>query len=149
MKKKWAVVDPTEIKLGVRYDRRLNRVTRTYDQVPVTDTFIHIPLLDTLQFIFRNTDIYKQMSKPSGSTTVCNDFCDGSYFKNHPLFSKQQNALQIQLFNDDFESANPLGSKQGIHKSGAIYFILRNFPPKINSSLMKVKVKVKVSLFVT
>ncbi len=137
-KEKWAVVDPTEIKLGVRYDSRLNRVTRTYDQVPVTDTFIYIPLLDTLQFIFRNAYIYKQMSKPSGSTTVYNDFCDGSYFKKHPLFSKQQNALQIQLFYDDFESANPLGSKQGIHKIGAIYFILRNFPPKINSSLMNI-----------
>lgn len=57
-KEKWAVVDPIEIKLGVKYDSRLNRVTRTYDQVPVTDTFIYIPLLDTLQFIFRNTDIY-------------------------------------------------------------------------------------------
>lgn len=57
-KEKWAVVDPIEIKLGVKYDSRLNRVTRTYDQVPVTDTFIYIPLLDTLQFIFRNADIY-------------------------------------------------------------------------------------------
>lgn len=70
-KEKWAVVDPIEIKLGVKYDSRLNRVTRTYDQVPVTDTFIYIPLLDTLQFIIRNADIYKHMSKPSGSTTVC------------------------------------------------------------------------------
>lgn len=70
-KEKWAVVDPIEIKLGVKYDSRLNRVTRTYDQVPVTDTFIYIPLLDTLQFIIRNADIYKHMSKPSGSTNVC------------------------------------------------------------------------------
>ncbi|XP_048042264.1 uncharacterized protein LOC125265811 isoform X1 [Megalobrama amblycephala] len=78
------------------------------------------------------------MLRPSGSSTVYNDFCDGSYYKNHPLFSKQPNALQIQLYYDDFESANPLGSKQGIHKIGAIYFILRNFPPKMNSNLMNI-----------
>lgn len=56
----------------------------------------------------------------------------------HPLYSKHKNALQIQLYYDDFESANPLGSKQGIHKIGVIYFILRNFPPKMNSSLMNI-----------
>nr|XP_021333504.1 uncharacterized protein LOC108179166 isoform X1 [Danio rerio]XP_021333505.1 uncharacterized protein LOC108179166 isoform X2 [Danio rerio] len=137
-KDKWAVVDPTEIKLGVRFDSRLNRVTRTYDQVPVIDKFIYIPLLNTLQFIFRNSDICKHMTSPSASTSVYKDFCDGDYFKNHPLYSKHKNALQIQLYYDDFESANPLGSKQGIHKIGVIYFILRNFPPKMNSSLMNI-----------
>lgn len=46
--------------------------------------------------------------------------------------------MQIQLFYDDFETANPLGSKKGIHKLGAIYFTLRNFPPKFNSSLVNI-----------
>lgn len=40
------------------------------------------------------------------------DFCDGSYFKTHPLFSGSRFALQIQLDYDEFESANPLGKKK-------------------------------------
>ena len=60
---------------------------------------------------------------------------DGLYIKAHPLFSSESHALKIQLFYDDFEPCNPLGSKKGSHKIGAIYFTLRNFQPKFNSCL--------------
>lgn len=46
--------------------------------------------------------------------------------------------MQIQLYYDDFETANPLGSKKGVHKLGCVYFILINFPPKLNSVLMNI-----------
>lgn len=46
--------------------------------------------------------------------------------------------MQLQSFFDEFETANPLGSKKGIHKLGGIYFTLRNFPPKLNSSLINI-----------
>lgn len=61
-----------------------------------------------------------------------------SYFKTRPLFSKQQTALQIQMYYDEFETANPLGSKRGIHKIGALYFVLRNLPPNFNSAVMNI-----------
>ncbi len=66
------------------------------------------------------------------------DVNDGFYFRNHSLFSQQEHALQIQLYYDDSETANPLGSKKGVHKLGCIYFILRNLPPKVNSVLMNI-----------
>ena len=47
-------------------------------------------------------------------------------------FSK---ALQIQLYFDDLETTNPLGSKTKVHKLGAVYFCLRNIPARFNSSL--------------
>lgn len=56
----------------------------------------------------------------------------------------REHALQIQLYLDEFETANPLGSKKGIHKLGCIYFILRNLPPKYNSVLQNILV---VALF--
>ena len=65
-------------------------------------------------------------------------FCDGSYFKSNPLFSEQPTSLQVQLYYDDFETANPLGSKRGAHKVGALYFVLRNLPPKLNSALINI-----------
>ena len=96
---------------------------------------MYIPLLETLRFIFSNKDVCSHFVQPSERRGVYQDFCDGSYFKSHPLFSNIENALQIQLFFDEFETANPLGSKHGIDKIGSIYFVLRNVSPKINSAL--------------
>ena len=70
--------------------------------------------------------------------TVLKDLCDGKLFKSHPLFSKHENAIQIQIFFDDFETSNPLVSKRGIYKVGVMYFTLWNFSPKYNSSLSNI-----------
>nr|XP_055035659.1 uncharacterized protein LOC129423418 isoform X1 [Misgurnus anguillicaudatus] len=114
-----------------------------YEQIPVNETFIYIPLLKTLEFIFRNDEICHLMQEKQQSD-MYQDFCDGQYYKKHPLYSSHNNALQIQIYYDDFETANPLGSKQGIHKLGCLYFVLRNLPPRVNSSLMNIHL---ISLF--
>lgn len=140
---KWEMVQPVELHLGVRYDTRRCSKTGTYEQVPVNDKFIYIPILKTLQFIFKNESICEMMQICTQSDTY-QDFCDGSYFKSHPLFSGSKFAIQVQLYYDEFECANPLGSKKGIHKVGCLYFILRNLPPSLNSALMNIHL---VSLF--
>lgn len=141
---KCGMVEPVEIPLGVRYDIRRNRASGTYDQVPVQDKFVYVPLLETLKFIFSNKEIGNYIVQPCEKSGIYKDFCDGNYFKEHSLFPHKKHSLQIQLFFDEFETANPLGSKHGIHKIGSIYFILRNFSPKINSALMNIHL---ISLF--
>ncbi|HLX53398.1 MAG TPA: hypothetical protein VKR58_05640, partial [Aquella sp.] len=64
-----------------------------------------------------------------------NNFRDSQNFHDNPIFQANSNALQIQLFFDEFETVNPLGSRRGIHKIGAIYFTLQNFPSFLNSKL--------------
>lgn len=44
------------------------------------------------------------------------DFCVGQIFKDHPLVGSDNQALQIILYWDDVEVANPLGSYRGVHK---------------------------------
>lgn len=51
-------------------------------------------------------------------TNVLADFCDGTYYKNHGLFSVHRNALQIMMYYDDVEVCNPLGSHTKVHKPG-------------------------------
>ncbi len=118
-KEKWGVVEPVET-LGVRYDNRFNQKSGTYDQVPVNDTFIYVPNLETLKFMCRNPDICYLLRKDCRSEPdTCTDFSDGSYFKSHPLFTTKRHALQIQIYYDGFEMANPLGSKQnGVRSDG-------------------------------
>ena len=50
-----------------------------------------------------------------------NDYCDGEIFASHPLFSVHKDALQIFLYFDELETANPLGSKAKIHKLGSVF----------------------------
>lgn len=137
--KKWGSVEPIEKVLGTRFDSKRNKTTETYDQVIVTDKLAYVPILETLKMILNNPEL-KDMLKPRDITKegLYADLRDGSYFKNSPLFSVEKDALQIQLFYDEFETGNPLGSKKGVHKLGAMYFTLRNFPPVLNSSLVNI-----------
>ena len=48
------------------------------------------------------------------------DYCDGSDFRGHPLFTQEHKALQLILCYDELEVCNPLGMKTKIHKLGEI-----------------------------
>ena len=82
------------------------------------------------------------------------DYCDGTQCKVHPLFSSDPYALQIQLYYDDMEVCNPLGSNVKRHKLGKLcylctvlqhklatnyiglfYFTLGNINPKFRSTM--------------
>ena len=65
---KWGVVEPREMTLGVRYDTRHNQKSGTYDQVPVKDTFIYVPILESLKFICE--------LECSSEPDTYHDFCD-------------------------------------------------------------------------
>ena len=133
------MVEPKEIKLGVRFDSRLNKVTNQYEQVPVHDTFIYVPILDTMKLLLSHSDILHFVTHDHISIDgVLRDFCDAEQFKNNPLFQRDSNALQLHFFYDDFETVNPLGSKTKVHKIGGFYFVLKNLPPKFNSSLQNI-----------
>lgn len=89
------------------------------------------------------------------------DFCDGSLYKNHPLFSNateddQTLFLQFVMYYDDVEINNPLGSHRGKHKLGEcvqyvaihfqcvyilalFYYTLANFEPKYRSTLKSIQ----------
>ena len=49
---------------------------------------------------------------------LISDYCDGYAFSQHPLFSRDPQALQIILYYDEVEVVNPLGSKTYTHKVG-------------------------------
>ena len=103
------VVEPIEITLGVRYDNRRNQKSSTYDQVPVKDTFIYVPILETLKFMCRNPDICGLLKREYRSEPdTYTDFFDGSYFKIQPLFSANRHAFQILLYYDDLKQPIPL-----------------------------------------
>ena len=60
------------------------------------------------------------------------DFCDGTLFKNHPLFSKDPYAIP---YYDELELCNPLGSHVKLHKVGVVFISLGNIHPIHRSQL--------------
>ena len=63
----------------------------------------------------------------SQSPNTLIDFCDGSAFNEHLLYSKDHKALQIVLYFDELEICNPLGSRKKKHKLGICYKIILIF----------------------
>ncbi|XP_047210158.1 uncharacterized protein LOC124860697 isoform X1 [Girardinichthys multiradiatus] len=122
---KFSLVKPKEIFLGHRCDTA--RKNGQIKQVLVADTCQYISITETLMFLFEHEEMQNLFLLENKSTdNKLRDYCDGSHFSTHPLFQKSANALQMQLYFDDLETTNPLGSKTKIHKLGAMYFTIRN-----------------------
>ena len=61
-----------------------------------------------------------QRGHSSDQPGLLNDYCDGSNFKSHTLFSVHLNGIQIFFYYDDVEVCNPIGSHRKIHKIGGL-----------------------------
>ena len=84
-------------------------------------------------------DYQAEVLNPHTNSECLNDFCDGLYFKSHPLFSCDPHALQIVGYFDDLEVVNPLGSYIKKHKLGCLFFFLANVRPQFRSTLKNIQ----------
>ena len=58
------------------------------------------------------------MNSHSLPGNLLGDYCDGELYLNSELFKEDPCALQIQLYFDEVEICNPIGSKAKKHKLG-------------------------------
>ena len=92
--------------------------TRSFDYVIVYN-------YETSRTMYIHTDQYmyicqQVMNSHSQSDDKLGDYCDGEQYKTSALFIEDPCALQIQLFYDEVEVCNPIGSKAKKHKLGKI-----------------------------
>jgi len=101
------------------------------------DSIQYISILDTLQQLLQNDEIFSAVIHSHQSNDgMLRDLCDGSYFRQHPVFcTDQQPTLQIVLYYDDFSAVNPLGHRAKQYKIASFYFMLANLEPKYRSCL--------------
>lgn len=102
------------------------------------DTFQYVSLLTTLKRLLCDDSVIKEIEDfPNRicSNGLLEDFCDGSMYREHPVFSTDQHALQIIAYYDEVEMCNPLGSHVKKHKLGVVFFTLGNIHPKYRSTL--------------
>lgn len=77
--------------------------------------------------------IWNSTNRYGGNGHTCKDgeyidFCCGKIYQNSEIFKGHMNSLQLQIYQDDFEVCNPIGSKRTIHKVCGVYFTIRNWP---------------------
>lgn len=74
--------------------------------------FYYVSLQELLPLLIQNKSIFNEITSPhfSADSSKLMDFCDGSIFSEHPLFSTDPIALQIIAYCGDVVITNPLGS---------------------------------------
>lgn len=128
------MIVPVEKSLGTRTEIRTRDNKRM--QIIISDNFTYVPLLSTLTTVLKCSEVMSYFQQRDfRDISKINSFADSGSFSKNQLFKNYPNALKIQLFLDEFETVNPLGSKKGIHKLGAVYFTIQNFPSFLNSKL--------------
>ena len=107
--------------------------------VLVDDVFYYIPVLRTIQVQLgcqKMQGIVLAGPKKSGHPSILKDFCDGTFFQDHELFSNDDSALLLLLYYDDVNFVNPLTNKN--HKLSFFYYQLANLPPFYRSKLKSI-----------
>ena len=92
--------------------------------VEVEDAFYYISVLKTIQVQLgcsKLLDIVLAAPEKSADPSILEDFCDGTFFQNHELFSNDDRALILLLYYDDVNFINPLTNKN--HKLS--FFIIK------------------------
>lgn len=129
-------INPIEIPLGYRVDKRLNNKTNCYEVKRVMESFQYVPVIKVLEMVLSNSEVRIAVAneKPA-SADFLESFVDGEHFKNHPFFFKYKHAIRLKLYYDELELVNPSGSKTGVHKLGSFYYQITNIPAQINFKL--------------
>lgn len=129
----YTYVESKQIHLGVRRDKRKRR---DMSQVgTISENFQFISLVETLKTILCNDNLRHCIDNEKFSSNTYSSYKDGEEFKKNLFLMQYPHSLRINLYYDELEVANPIGSKGGIHKVGMFYYTLQNLPYLINTSL--------------
>ena len=140
LKNKGLYIEPVPHSMGERWDTKRDRKTKKQIQVKVKDLFYYIPIKSTIKLVLLQPKAMSMLKveQVSNFESVEDWFCgeNGKKLMAYAKFKFPKSfPLFIQIYFDEVETTNPLGSKTGIHKLGAFYFVIKNFPHAANSSL--------------
>lgn len=95
-----------------------------------------VPIFEQLKTLLSKEDVLQEVLQ--NNTTVDNphmlcDFKSGVLFKNSEQYNKS--TIFLNMYNDEFEVVNPIGTKRGKQKLNAVYFTIGNFSVNHHSKL--------------
>lgn len=111
------IPNPVEKMLQTRED--VHHVDGLSKKVRVKETFMYIPIIETLKLIFRNPETRKLLndSQPENQYfKEYNSYRSGESYKKSDYFNEFPDAIRLDLYQDDVELGNALSSRAGINK---------------------------------
>jgi len=109
-------------------------------QVPnvIGGTFHYVPILHVLEKLLSHGDIDQHLYEQTCSSskqekTVLESICDAEVYGTDTFFLENPDAVAINLYVDEVELCNPLGSKRGKHKVTAVCYVVSNIHSKFRS----------------
>lgn len=127
------LVTPIEIVLGDRRDTTFR--TGEQEEVVKMNTFQYISVRSTLQSLYQKPRFREEIRRRNVSTKLLSDYRDGLQARQNEVLRNWPDALLLQIYFDEIEIANPIGSKKTIHKLGMFYYSIENLPKMYNSSM--------------
>ncbi|XP_072142066.1 uncharacterized protein [Dermacentor andersoni] len=100
-----------------------------------TETMEYVPLCDVLKSVLENVTLSGNFDHPVKLENYMCSVFDGSAFSDHTYFAGDTSKICLQLYSDEFEVCNPIGSKRGTHKLTAVYFSVLNSCANLRSQL--------------
>ena len=97
--------------------------------------FHYVPILESLKAMYKDPKIENALRSQVQTGNILCDFTDGTVFKTSQFFKDNPDALQLILYQDSFETANPLGSAKKKHKILAVYYTLGNLHSSVRSAI--------------
>ena len=137
LKEKCGLIEPEEVLLGTRCEQYLDK-DKISSLKYVPETLQYMSVKKTIKNVLSAFSKEFENNALSEKTGIMKDYRDGEQLKKHSLFNKEPNALQLQMYFDEFETVNPLGSKTKVHKVGGLYMTVKNLPTQINSKLVNI-----------
>lgn len=135
-------VEPSERAVGVRVEMIFDKSVG--EEIPrlIQSSFQYISIIEILKTFFAcmgNRQMYFQHQEDHHcDSNTFGYFRCGDLFKKSRFFQENPDAIQLQIATDDFEICNALGSKSNIHKTCAVYMVIKNLPPIYQSRLQNI-----------
>jgi len=130
-------IAPKSITVGHRLESKSKSGSSVLE--PVDATAQYVPLSNTFKSFFALPGVFEKAKLylcTGRNGSLLQDFVDGDLWRQNQIIqSDTKLVVPFVLHFDDFETVNPLGSRAGVHKLGAIYACLKCFPPRFNSQL--------------
>lgn len=102
-----------------------------------SDVAQYIPLKKSLALMLKDPTVQKQILESWSTETnpnIVDDFTSGTSFK-----STEEKVIYLNLFQDEFNLTNPLGSSSKKHKTLGMYFSIGNLKPHLRSRLKSMR----------
>lgn len=120
--------------IGLLWQSKIDPITQENVPILIQAESQYVSIISVIKSLFMQKDFMDLYFK-TNREHVCHEsriekYCCGQNFKNSAFFQNNPDALQIQLFTDDFDVCSPLQSNAGVYKICAYYCRFLNLPLK-------------------